>query len=377
MNLARVFLFFTGSSLVFSQEPEVNCKLDALLDFEKLWGSSFEEIDDRIPARFIRTIERERGEFVRKVLRFTKWPATDISARNDMRIFGSITPHDAEVEFQNDKATRLSIIFYEGEDSAEASTLYDVCAEQLGDRFGVGTPESYRYDPTQAIEDRKKRRRKADRRNRDPEPQVVAPPDDRDARKVPVDPDSKAAKNERTEEQLEDDARRASIAALREVTGPIESVGLRWERSDGLLLLDKETHDAKLHTVRLRVVPIDRREELRLEETFYQFGAGFVLQPLDYLLRFPGIWRTTRSEFEAAFKGPDYLGDSSNSYQWLDEEKSRAIFYRRPFVNHYFGLSIFEDIPVEEAIVDFVRGRISAVTISIYNEGDAGPISAR
>jgi len=93
------------------------------------------------------------------------------------------------------------------------------------------------------------------------------------------------------------------------------------------------------------------------------------------LLEIPGIWALTPDKLEQLYPKP--AGASANPYfTWLTADHSRAQFMRNHFVNLRVDLTIFEKtVPVEEAIVDFVNGKLNGMTFSVYNRGDSGTVA--
>lgn len=80
----------------------------------------------------------------------------------------------------------------------------------------------------------------------------------------------------------------------------------------------------------------------------------------------------TPDHFEANFKeGENAL------FVWLTKDRTRAKIGRRLYANTAIELTAFKgEVPVEEAIVDFSEGKLNLVTLSIFNRGDGGNISA-
>jgi len=97
---------------------------------------------------------------------------------------------------------------------------------------------------------------------------------------------------------------------------------------------------------------------------------------LDPLLEIPAVYSMTPEALEAQYPAPANMKENPR-FKWLTQAKDRAIFQRRPYSNISVDLSILQgSVPVEEVIVDFANGRFNGITFSIYNRGDAGPISA-
>jgi len=97
---------------------------------------------------------------------------------------------------------------------------------------------------------------------------------------------------------------------------------------------------------------------------------------LDPLLEVTAVWDLTPDKLEALFPKPEGL-DHNPFFAWLTSDRSRAIFVRHPYRNVTINLSLEETkLPVEEAVVDFRKGRLNGVTFSIFNRGDGGSITA-
>jgi hypothetical protein len=95
---------------------------------------------------------------------------------------------------------------------------------------------------------------------------------------------------------------------------------------------------------------------------------------LDPLLSLPALWSLTPEKVEKVFAMP--AGEDSPYYQWLTSDKSGVRFSRRPFSNVEVDLSIFDGaVPVDEAVIEFTKGKASRVSVSLYNRGDSGQIA--
>ncbi len=98
--------------------------------------------------------------------------------------------------------------------------------------------------------------------------------------------------------------------------------------------------------------------------------------PLDPLIDIPKLWGMTPDQLEALFPQPENTRENP-FFAWLTEDRSRAVFRRRPFRDVMINLSLLEKkLPVEEAVVDFHEGKLNGVTFSVFNRGDSGKISA-
>lgn len=106
------------------------------------------------------------------------------------------------------------------------------------------------------------------------------------------------------------------------------------------------------------------------------FGAQKVAVDLDPLFKPPQAFKKTSKDLPLLFEKGQFK--KPVQYQWLAEDKSRAIFKQRPAVNVVLELSILDgEVPVNEAIVDFYKGHFAGITISVFNTGDGGSITQK
>ncbi|MGL4399218.1 MAG: C39 family peptidase [Luteolibacter sp.] len=91
---------------------------------------------------------------------------------------------------------------------------------------------------------------------------------------------------------------------------------------------------------------------------------------LDGLFAFPQTWETTQAQIEKL-----YGGEKNEKIKWLTQDRTRAKFSRRLYLDAEIDLTLIEGkVPVEEAIVDFADGKINLITLSIFNRGDGGTL---
>ncbi len=102
--------------------------------------------------------------------------------------------------------------------------------------------------------------------------------------------------------------------------------------------------------------------------------GGELFCNLDSLLSAPAVWQLTPEKLDETFAGS---GFKENPYfKWLSAAKESARFARHPFTNIAVDLSMFEGkAPVDETVIEFKNGKVSQVTVSLYNRGDSGTIS--
>lgn len=324
----RVYPFVFLLSLCFSTGKSqsdilnVSCELDTLIEIEKLWDSTLVRFEEEFAREGFETspcyqvIEKES----RKWVRFSVRPFTNV--RSKMTIFGEVSANEAEIVFEDEIVRKLTIEFGEFDDEESAREIYRKCAGLFQQRYQI-EPEDWRFahDPT-------------------------------------------SARNEMVQENR---------AEFRNESTIIDAIGLRWELPLGIALLDFTKRSPGKNSVRLRVVATDDPKRLNVEEFYETLRSGLIPCSLSEFLQLPSAWRMTTDEFESAFALPAEVPLKKSPYfQWLTADKSRAIFYRRPYSNQFIDLRLTDEIPIEEAIVDFRSGRIHAITISVFNLGDSG-----
>jgi hypothetical protein len=92
---------------------------------------------------------------------------------------------------------------------------------------------------------------------------------------------------------------------------------------------------------------------------------------LDPLLSVPANWEMTPDSFEEK-----YTQDKNRNFVWLNSDRTRAKLSRKLYGNVVINLTAFGGkVPVQEAIIDFMDGKLNLVTLSIYNRGDAESIT--
>lgn len=100
---------------------------------------------------------------------------------------------------------------------------------------------------------------------------------------------------------------------------------------------------------------------------------------LDALLNLAELWKWSLEDLEKhyALKLEDQeKQEKPPQFEWLSASKDRARFSRHMFSNVETKLTMFGgSVKVEEAILEFVNGRVARVTISFYNRGDSGDIA--
>ena len=100
-------------------------------------------------------------------------------------------------------------------------------------------------------------------------------------------------------------------------------------------------------------------------------GAEEIPCDLDPLLSVPENWEMSPDSFEER-----YTQDKNRNFAWLNSDRTRAKLSRNLYGNMVINLSAFGGkVPVQEAIVDFMDGKLNLVTLSIYNRGDSENIT--
>ena len=101
---------------------------------------------------------------------------------------------------------------------------------------------------------------------------------------------------------------------------------------------------------------------------------------LDALLNFPDLWKWSSSDLEKHYvlKLEDQEKQQKPpQFEWVSSARDRARFSRHMFSNAETHLTMFGgSIKVEESILEFVNGKAARATISFYNRGDSGDITA-
>lgn len=101
---------------------------------------------------------------------------------------------------------------------------------------------------------------------------------------------------------------------------------------------------------------------------------------LDPLINFANVWHCSTEAFEKAYaaKSADFNHqEKPPQFEWVNANKDRARFSRRMFTNVDTKLTMFGGaMPVEEAVLEFVNGKAARATVSFYNRGDSGEITA-
>jgi hypothetical protein len=96
---------------------------------------------------------------------------------------------------------------------------------------------------------------------------------------------------------------------------------------------------------------------------------------LDPFIHLPGAHLIKPADLDTMFEKGNW--NRNPYFKWLTKDKSRAIFQRKDTQNLAVDLTLLEgSVPIEEAIIDFQDGEFLGITISIFNRGDGGSITA-
>lgn len=96
---------------------------------------------------------------------------------------------------------------------------------------------------------------------------------------------------------------------------------------------------------------------------------------LDIFLTLPDAYNVASGDLEERY--PKGNWNQNPYFKWLDSDHSRAIFQKKDLSNLKVDLTLLgRSVPVEEAVVDFKDGKFLGITISVFNRGDGGSISA-
>ncbi|MEO0414543.1 MAG: C39 family peptidase [Verrucomicrobiota bacterium] len=96
---------------------------------------------------------------------------------------------------------------------------------------------------------------------------------------------------------------------------------------------------------------------------------------LDPLITLPAAYNLTPDQIPEMY--PKGNWNKNPHFEWLTEDKSRAIFKRHLGGGLEVDLTILDGtVPVQEAVLDFKDGKFLGVTFSIHNRGDGRSIES-
>jgi len=96
---------------------------------------------------------------------------------------------------------------------------------------------------------------------------------------------------------------------------------------------------------------------------------------LDVFVTLPDAYQLTPDDLEKRYEKGNW--NRNPYFEWLTADKSRAVFQRKDAGNLKVDLTLLKGaFTAEEAVVDFKGGKFVGVTISIFNRGDGGSITA-
>ena len=104
-----------------------------------------------------------------------------------------------------------------------------------------------------------------------------------------------------------------------------------------------------------------------------QMRSGQLACPLDLLTGVPEVWTLTPERLDAAFAVPKGVEVKKNPcFQWMTLGRTRAVFTKQPYTNLRVDFKLFEGgLSAEEAVVDFLNGKLNGIAFSLYNRGDS------
>ena len=96
---------------------------------------------------------------------------------------------------------------------------------------------------------------------------------------------------------------------------------------------------------------------------------------LDPLITLPEAYQIKPEDLDRLYPKGNF--HTNPHFEWLTDNKDRAIFKRSPSNNVEVNLTILKgSVPIEELIIDFENGGFTGVTISLFNRGDSEQISS-
>ncbi|GAA5483564.1 C39 family peptidase [Haloferula sargassicola] len=101
----------------------------------------------------------------------------------------------------------------------------------------------------------------------------------------------------------------------------------------------------------------------------------------DPLLDIPASFEIDQDKFETIFACPEIPGGTEEEesdgdenpfcFSWMTQDRDRAVFMKWPLGRKTKFLMFGGEVPCEEVTVDFNEGKVSGVSISIYNRADS------
>lgn len=96
---------------------------------------------------------------------------------------------------------------------------------------------------------------------------------------------------------------------------------------------------------------------------------------LDPFVTLPDAYQLTPEDLEKRY--PQGSWSRNPYFEWLDEDHRRALFQKKDLANLQVELRLLGgSLSAEEAIIDFEDGKFLGITLSLFNRGDGGSISA-
>ncbi|GAA5138204.1 hypothetical protein GCM10023213_16480 [Prosthecobacter algae] len=154
-----------------------------------------------------------------------------------------------------------------------------------------------------------------------------------------------------------------------------ESPIWRWD-SPKLILI---SHAAGPELLRLEILnpnfPTESSFPIRKSVTLIAPQTVAAPVDLDALLDFDKVWTYSPDDLEKVYRVRIPDQKEGAQFEWLGAEKTRARFSRKVNPGSITSLTLLaKQMEAQEAIVEFVGGRLARVTITLYNRRDSGAI---
>ena len=95
---------------------------------------------------------------------------------------------------------------------------------------------------------------------------------------------------------------------------------------------------------------------------------------IDKLVYLPAAYQVASDDLEGLFDKGNYR--KNPYFEWLTLKKDRAIFKRNRSQSFKIDLTMLAgEVPIDEAVLDFEKGKFLGITISVFNRGDGGSIN--
>ncbi len=154
-----------------------------------------------------------------------------------------------------------------------------------------------------------------------------------------------------------------------------ESPIWRWD-SPKLILF---SHEAGPGVLRLEILnpnfPSEGSFPIRKSVTLIAPQTVAAPVDLDALLDFDKVWIYSTDDLEKVYRVRIPDQKEGAQFEWMDAGKTRARFSRKVNPGSITSLTLLaKEMEAQEAVVEFVDGRVARVTITLYNRRDSGAI---